>query len=200
MYEKLRIWSKHHNRDLLHLGTAAIEAFLMQVVYIIQFSKVLPNFLKAHSQKLTVQTVHNSILYRYFIALREIYQNVCPEVPGNPRDVIFPNAKGEGKYNISGIPLEPRDKRFDIFPEKQWNNCFVTFYSWKRLKKSIQNSIGNVTPADSRDVVNNVARTVECPSLFQSDVLSIPKISAVNITFSVPAMRGQYNVTQYLAR
>ena len=34
------------------------------------------------------------ILYRYFIALREIYQNVCPEVPGNPRDVIFPDAEG----------------------------------------------------------------------------------------------------------
>ena len=50
------------------------------------------------------------ILYRYFIALREIYQNVCPEVPGNPRDVIFPEA------------------------EKQWNKCYVTFYSWKRLK------------------------------------------------------------------
>ena len=25
----------------------------------------------------------NWLLYRYFIALREIYQNVCPEVPGN---------------------------------------------------------------------------------------------------------------------
>ena len=45
-----------------------------------------------------------NILYRYFIALREIYQNVCPEVPGNPRDVIFPDAEGRGKYNISGIP------------------------------------------------------------------------------------------------
>ena len=44
------------------------------------------------------------VLYRYFIALREIYQNVCPEVPGNPRDVIFPDAEGGGKYNISGIP------------------------------------------------------------------------------------------------
>ena len=44
------------------------------------------------------------ILYRYLIALRKIYQNVCPEVPGNPRDVIFPDAEGGGKYNISGIP------------------------------------------------------------------------------------------------
>ena len=60
-----------------------------------------------------------SLLYRYFIALREIYQNVCPEVPGNPRDVIFPDAEGGGKYNISGIPGEPRDKRSGIFPEKQ---------------------------------------------------------------------------------
>ena len=36
----------------------------------------------------------DEILYRYFVALREIYQNVCPEVPGNPRDVIFPDAEG----------------------------------------------------------------------------------------------------------
>ena len=51
-----------------------------------------------------VYNYQNEILYRYFIALREIYQNVCPEVPGNPRDVIFPDAEGGGKYNISGIP------------------------------------------------------------------------------------------------
>ena len=34
----------------------------------------------------------------------EVYQNVCPEVPGNPRDVIFPDDEGGGKYNISVIP------------------------------------------------------------------------------------------------
>ena len=68
------------------------------------------------------------------------------------------------------------------------------------LEKSIRNSGGNIIPADSRDVMNNVARTIKCPSLFQSDVLSIPKISAVNITFAVPAMSSQYNVRQYLAR
>ena len=73
-------------------------------------------------------------------------------------------------------------------------------FTRKTLEKSIRNSRDNVIPADSRDVMNNVARTVKCPSLFQSDVLSIPKISAVNITFAVPAMSGQYNVTQYLAR
>ena len=27
-----------------------------------------------------------------------------PRFPGNPRDVIFPDAVGGGKYNISGIP------------------------------------------------------------------------------------------------
>ena len=148
------------------------------------------------------------ILYRYFIALREIYQNVCPEVPGNPRDVIFRDVKVGGKYNISGIPGNrgtnvlvyfPRSKKY-LYNILQWNNCYVTFYSWKRFEKSIRNSRGNVTPADSRDVMNNVTRIVKCPSLFQSDVLSIPKISAVNITFAVPAMSGQYNVTQYLAR
>ena len=35
--------------------------------------------------------------------MREIYQKVCPEVPGILRDVIFPDAEGGGKYNISGI-------------------------------------------------------------------------------------------------
>ena len=28
---------------------------------------------------------------------------------------------------------EPRYKRSGIFPEKQWNICYVTFYSWKGL-------------------------------------------------------------------
>ena len=70
----------------------------------------------------------------------------------------------------------------------------------KTLEKSIQIlGVMYVTPEDSRDVMNNVTR--KCPSLFQSDVLSILKISAVNnITFAVTAMSGQCNVTQYLAR
>ena len=76
--------------------------------------------------------------------------------------------------------------------------CYILLV--KTLEKSIRNSRGNEIQADSRDIMNNVACTVKCPSLFQSDVLSIPKISAVNITFAVPAMSGQYNVTQYLAR
>ena len=76
--------------------------------------------------------------------------------------------------------------------------CYILLVN--TIKKSIRNSRGNVTPADSRDVMDNVARTIKCPLLFQSDVLSIPKISAVNITFAVTAMSGQYNVTQDLAR
>ena len=40
------------------------------------------------------------LLYRYVIALKEIYQNVCPEVPGNPRDVIFPDAEGNRGTNV----------------------------------------------------------------------------------------------------
>ena len=76
--------------------------------------------------------------------------------------------------------------------------CYILLM--KRLEKLIWNSRGNVTPADSWDVMNNVVRTIKCPSLFQSDVLSIPKNSAVNIMFAVPAMSGQYNVTQYLVR
>ena len=65
-------------------------------------SDVIPYIIKISSTTERCQT--KSILYRYFIALREIYQNVCLEVPGNPRAVIFPNAAGVGKYNFSGIP------------------------------------------------------------------------------------------------
>ena len=142
---------------------------------------------------------HFNLLYRYFIALREIYQNVCPEVPGNPRDVIFPDAEGGGKYNISGIPGNRGTNVLVYFPKSNEITVMLHF-TRENARKLIRNSSENVTPADSRDVKNNVARTVKCPSLFQSDVLSIPKISAVNITFAVPAISGQYNVTQYLAR
>ena len=76
--------------------------------------------------------------------------------------------------------------------------CYILLV--KTLEKSIRNSRGNVTPEDSLHVMNNVTCTVKCPSLFQSNVDSIPKISAVNITFAVPTMSGQYNVKQYLAR
>lgn len=34
MYEKLKYWSHHNNRDLLHLGMSAIDAFLSQVIKI----------------------------------------------------------------------------------------------------------------------------------------------------------------------
>ena len=63
----------------------------------------------------------------------------------------------------------------------------------KTLEKSIRNSKGNVKPADPRDVVSNVARSVKYPSLVQSGVLSIPK--AGNTMFAVPGVNGQYNVT-----
>ena len=62
-------------------------------------------------------------IYRWFIALREIYQNVYPEVPGNPWDVtcIFPNAEGGGKYNISGIT------------RNLWTNVLVYFPRSKEI-------------------------------------------------------------------
>ena len=66
------------------------------------------------------------------------------------------------------------------------------------LEKSIRNSKGNATPADTQADMSNVTDTVKCPSLVQSGVLSIPK--AGNIMLAVPALGGQYNVTQYLAR
>ncbi|GFR68847.1 DNA-dependent protein kinase catalytic subunit-like [Elysia marginata] len=31
MYEKLVAWSRHHNRDVLHLGVAALEAFVREI-------------------------------------------------------------------------------------------------------------------------------------------------------------------------
>ena len=31
MYEKLQKWSRHHNKEVYHLGMAALEAFLKQV-------------------------------------------------------------------------------------------------------------------------------------------------------------------------
>ena len=130
------------------------------------------------------------ILYRYFIALREIYQNVCPEVPDNPRAVI---------YNSSGIPGNRGTNVLVYFPRSNEITVMLHF-TRKNAWKIDPNSRDNVIPADYRDVMNNVACTVKYPSLFQCDVLSIPKISAVNITFAVPAMSGQYNVTQYFAR
>ena len=128
------------------------------------------------------------------LLLGKYTRTFVPWFPGIPK-MLHPKASG----NItSRDSREPRDKHSGIFPEKQWNNCYVTFYLWKRLKNRSE-ILGATAAADSRDVMNNIARTVKCPSLFQSDVLSIPKISAVNITFAVPAMSGQYNVMQYLA-
>ena len=58
-------------------------------------------------------------LYRYFIVLREIYQNVCPGVPGNPRDVIyFLTPKGTILHLRDS--QEPRDKNvYVLYPKKQ---------------------------------------------------------------------------------
>ena len=33
MYEKLVAWSRHNNRDVLHLGVAALESFVREVKY-----------------------------------------------------------------------------------------------------------------------------------------------------------------------
>ena len=74
------------------------------------------------------------ILNRYFIAFREIYQNVCPEVPGNPRDVIFPDAEGGGKYNISGIPGNRGTNVLVYFPKSNKITVMLHFTrknAWK---------------------------------------------------------------------
>ena len=116
------------------------------------------------------------IHYTDFVALREIYQNVCPEFPENPRDIIF-----------------PRRQRQRYISLKQWNNCYVTM-----LEKSIQNSGANLTPADPWDLVCSDVRTVKCPSLVQSCALI--EISGDNIMIPLPAVQGKYNVTHYLGR
>ena len=139
------------------------------------------------------------ILYRYFIASWEIYQNVCPEVPGNPWDVIFPDAKGIGKYDISGIP-ENQGTSILVYFLRNNEISVMLHFTRETLDKSIGNSRGKVTPADYQEVRSNFAHTTKCPSLVQSGVLSISKISVGNITFAVPAVSGQYNVTQYLVR
>ena len=110
--------------------------------------------------------LRHSPLYRYFIALREIYGMFVPRFPGTVGQMFW----------------------------------YISQKVVKTLEKSIRNSRGIVTPADPRDVMSNVASTTKCPSLVQSGVLTIPKISAVNITLALPALSGQYNVMQYLAR
>ena len=75
------------------------------------------------------------ILYRYFIALREIYQNVCPEVPGNPWDVIFPDAeRGGGKCNISGIPGNRGTNVLVYFPRSNEITVMLHFTREKAWK------------------------------------------------------------------
>ena len=49
-------------------------------------------------------------------------------------------------------------------------------------------------------VTLNLGRKKSTGTEPQSGVISIKKISAVNITLTVPALSDQYNVTQYLAR
>ena len=53
--------------------------------------------------------------------------------PGIPEMLYFPTPKAEGNITSRGFP-GTEGQTFCIFPEKQWNNCYVTFYSWKRLK------------------------------------------------------------------
>ena len=78
------------------------------------------------------------LLYRYFIALRDIYQNVCPEVPRNPRDVIFPDAEGGGKYNISGISGNRGNNNLVFFPRSNEITVMLDFTrenAWKIVSK-----------------------------------------------------------------
>ena len=137
---------------------------------------------------------YNNILSRYYTDISLLW--------GKYTECLSPGSReffGVGKYNISGIPGNLGTNVLVYFPRSNEITVMLHF-TRKNAWKIDPNSSDNVTPADYRDVMNNVERIVKCPSLFQSDVLSIPKISAVNITFAVPAMSGQYNVTQYLAR
>ena len=122
------------------------------------------------------------LLYRYFIALREIYQNVCPEVPGNPLDVIFlPVPKVEGNITSQGFQGIGGQTNLYIYQEAKKKTVMLHF-TCENAWKLIWNFRGNVTPADPRDNMRNIVCTlINCPSLVQSGVLLILKISAGNI-------------------
>ena len=62
-----------------------------------------------------------NLLYSYFIALREIYRNVCPEVPGDPF--------GVGKCNISGIPGNRGTNVLVYFPRSNKITDMLHFHS-----------------------------------------------------------------------
>ena len=113
-------------------GQVCVSKNLIQVPYQYIYLR------KIHRIKLPYLTIYWKVvilsLYRYFIALREIYRNVCPEVPGNPRDVIFPDAFGVGKYNILEIPRNRRTNVLVYFPRS--NEITVLLYftrenAWK---------------------------------------------------------------------
>ena len=46
------------------------------------------------------------------IALWEIYHNVCHKVPGNPLDIIFPEAEGGESRDILLVKMLDIDTKF----------------------------------------------------------------------------------------
>ena len=132
----------------------------------------------------TPTAISRVILYRYFIALREIYQNVSPEVSGNPWDVIFPDAAGGGQCNISGIPGNRVTNVLIISREaRKYLSCYILLM--KTLKQSISNFKGNTTPADPRDDMSNVARTVKRSSLRSADKVGRPFCCCIVFSFFI---------------
>ena len=77
--------------------------------------------------------------------------------------------------------------------------CYILLV--KTLEKSIRNKFkehGNTSRSSERNEKRRAYRQVTFLSLVQSGVLSIP--GNPSMTFAVPAVSGQYNVKQYLAR
>ena len=84
-----------------HTFLSTVNLYLFFVFYICHICE--ENFLVNMKHHKYISKTFSTLLYRYFIASREIYQNVCPEVPGNPRDLLFPDAEGGGKYDNQGF-------------------------------------------------------------------------------------------------
>ena len=56
-----------------------------------------------------------------------------PRFPGIPEMLYFPTPSASGNITSRGFP-GTSGQTFWYISKKQWNNCYVTFYSWKHLK------------------------------------------------------------------
>ena len=80
-------------------------------------------------------------------------------------------------------------------------NCYVAFFPRKFLKNLFQILGTTLYPADHQNIRSNVPHTASARHLFDIKRYSFdPENFSGQYYVSVPTMRGEYNVTQYLAR